>query len=122
MARLEFRLSKRSQQDGTHEIMLRFHHGNLMNLRTGSRIFISPDFFEFDVDEGKCKKYGITIPKSKTIAWKDKDKYCILDRGHIIIRSRIITPDVAYHREQQRKLDDLSRFIIDAFKPMEGQR
>lgn len=122
MAKLEFRLSKRSQQDGTHEIMLRFHHGNLMNLRTGSRIFIDPDFFEYDIDEGKCKELGIKIPKSKTVAWKERDKYFIYDRGHIIIRSRIITPDVTYHREQQRILDDLSRFIIDAFKPMERQR
>lgn len=121
MAKIEFRLSRRSQQDGTHEIMLRFHHGKLMNLRSGSRIFISPDFFEYDIDEKKYKAFGIALPDFKTIAWKDKDKYFTLDRGNIIIRNRIITPEVKYHREQERKLDNLTRHITDAFKQFEEE-
>lgn len=124
MAKLEYRLSKRPQQDGTFEIMLRFHHGNLMNLRTGTRIYVQPEFFEYYIDREKCEQHGIKVPaKAETATAKEAEtKYITFERGKIVIRNRIDTPDVVYHREQERKLESLTNCLIDIFKPIESDK
>ncbi|MCH5220995.1 MAG: site-specific integrase [Muribaculaceae bacterium] len=124
MAKIEYRLSKRPQQDGTFEIMLRFHHGNLMNLRTGTRIYVQPEFFEYFIDREKCEQNGIRVPaKAETATAKEAEtKYITFDRGKIVIRNRVDTPDVVYHREQERKLESLTNCLIDTFKHIESDK
>lgn len=120
MATLEFRLSSKVNPEGRQEIMIRLFHGKKFNLRSKSRIFIEPSFFEYYVNrEGTRKTYGVEVPAKVVTARADeaeKNGWELFERGEIVINNRIQTPEVKDARKAEKRLSELKSFIIDSLE------
>lgn len=120
MAQTELRLSSKVQKEnGMCEILIRFFQGTKFNARAKSGIFVSPEYFEYYIDREKTEKKGVKIPGNITTATTDKAEkrhYLLRQSGTIVIKQRIDTPDVKYHREQLAKLYDLRKSIIESYE------
>ena len=123
MAKIDYRLSKKILADsGRSEIVINFSHQHL-NMRAKSGIYVNPSFFEYYVDwkktENNAKKYGINIERTndETISRNKAAKFGfeLQDSGMIKIRQRVITDEVSYHQEQEKRLEALKNAIMDAF-------
>ena len=120
MATIEFRLSSKVNPEGRQEIMIRLFHGKKFNLRSKSRIFVDPSFFEYYVNrDATFKNYGVEIPFKVITARKDeaeKNGWDWYDRGIIVINSRVQTPEVKEARKAEKKLSLLKTFITDSLQ------
>ncbi len=120
MAQIELKLSARVQKEtGMREVMIRFVQGWKFNARAKSGIFVSPDYFEYYIDRAKTEKAGIKVPNSLmtiTAERADQKHYFLRESGLVVIKQRLETPDVKYHREQANKLDELKKVIIAAYE------
>ncbi|MBQ8715296.1 MAG: hypothetical protein IJ552_08830, partial [Prevotella sp.] len=117
MAQIELRISSKVQKEtGMCEVLIRFFQGTKFNTRAKSGIFVSPEFFEYYIDRDKTEKLGVKIPgnlTTSTIEKADKHHYVLRQSGVIVVKQRLETPEVRYHREQSAKLDELKKFIIE---------
>ena len=120
MAQIELRLSSKVQKEtGMCEVLIRFFQGTKFNTRAKSGIFVSPDYFEYYIDRAKTEKLGINVPASlSTITQEKADRlgYALRQSGIIVIKQRLETPDVKYHREQMNRVDGLKKEIIDTYE------
>lgn len=124
MAKIEFRLSKKILKDsGRSEIVIQLSHQHL-NMRAKSEVFVNPNYFEFYIDWRKTEQFakgvGLSIERTKeltvTIEKANKLGYVLQDCGEIIIRQRVESPDVAFHKEQKKRLDVLKDSIMTQFE------
>lgn len=124
MAKIEFRLSKKILKDsGRSEIVIQLSHQHL-NMRAKSEVFVNPNFFEFYIDwrktEQSAKGVGLSIERTKeltaTIDKANKLGYVLQDCGDIIIRQRVESPEVAFHKEQKKRLETLKESIMTQFE------
>lgn len=120
MAQIELRLSSKLQKEtGMCEVLIRFVQGYSFNTRAKTGIFVSPDYFEYYIDRAKTESLGVKVPFSLVTATKEKaekNNYVLRHSGLIVIKQRIETPDVKYHREQSNRIDALKKTIIQTFE------
>ena len=120
MAKIDYSLSSKIQKEsGKSEIMIRFSQSSVFNLRAKSGIFITPEHFEYYIDFKKANELGITIPGNRETATKElaqKKNLPLKLFGKIVIRERVNTPDVVYHKNQNLKLQSLTKTIIEEFE------
>ena len=120
MAQIELRLSTKIQKEtGMCEVLIRFFQGTKFNLRAKSGVFVSPDFFEYYVDRAKNEKLGIKVPPAVITMPEEKAKkqnVALRQSGVIVIKQRLETPNVKYHREQSDRLDKMKKHIIQAYE------
>lgn len=124
MAKIEFRISKKILTDsGRSEIVIQLSHQHY-NMRAKSEVFVNPSFFEFYIDwrktEKMAKDLGIKIERTNdetaSVEKAKKMGYVLSDCGKIYIRQRVSTPDVLFHREQEKRLESLRNAIINQFE------
>lgn len=119
MATIEYKLSRKVQQNGKAEIIIRFFHGRSINQSTGTEVFVQPSFFEYYIDRAKSEKMGYRVPpKLETATQEDAEKFGFFLRtsGKLIVSGRRLrTPDVVYHEEAKEKLDKMMDFILERF-------
>jgi len=120
MAKIELRLSSKVNKDnGKTEILVRFFNGKQFNLRAKTEVYINPRFFEYYINTKATKALGVTIPDKVTTATQAealKEGYILRDSGEIVIKQRIETPEVKYHKDQARKIDDIKKAIFNAYE------
>ena len=120
MAQVELRLSSKVQKEtGMSEILIRFFLGRKFSVRAKSHIFVSPEYFEYNIDRARTEKLGDRLPNNVITATQekaDKNNYVLRPNGSVVIKQRLETPDVKFHREQAHKLDELKKVIIDTFE------
>lgn len=130
MAKIEYRLSKKILTDsGRSEIVIQLSHQHL-NMRAKSEVFVSPTFFEFYIDwkktEMMAKALGMKLGRAKDIlASTEKAKklgYVLSECGDIIIRQRVETEDVKFHKAQKKRLDSLKDAIISQFENADKEK
>ena len=116
MAQIEQRLSTKVQKDtGMCEVLIRFFQGSKFNLRAKSGVFVSPEYFEYYIDRAKTESLGVKVPGNLLTATEEKAKkshYVLRQSGIIVIKQRIETPEVKYHREQSGRLDSLRSNVL----------
>lgn len=101
-----YNLLKKQCSGGKREIAIRISVGRKADLRLKSRIYVSEDFFEYFIDWAKYNGQRLkteTISKGESL----KRRIPIKSYGKIIIRKKIESPEVAYHRKQQQKLQEI---------------
>ena len=123
MAKIEFRLSSKTQESGRSEILITITHLH-MRLRAKSGIFIDPAFFEHDIDwkktEEVTKAEGRTIKRTndQTATEKKaiKNGYILKDSGVLEVRQTLETDEVKFHKKQRDRLDELKKVITKEFE------
>ena len=107
MAQIELRLSSKVQKETKMcEVLIRFFQGTKFNTRAKSGIYISPEYFEYYIDRAKTEKNDVKVPANlatATLEKADKNNYVLRQSGLIVIKQRLETPDVKYHREQANR-------------------
>ena len=120
MAQIELRTSSKVQKEtGMCEILIRFFQGTKFNTRAKSGIFVSPEFFEYHIDRDKTEELGIKVPGNIATATQErafKQHYVLRQSGIIVVKQRLETPEVKYHREQSAKIDNLKKFIVESYE------
>lgn len=120
MAKLEARLSKRVlKETGRSEVLIRFYDGKKWDLYAGSEIYVTPEHFAYLIDTKACAKLNIKVPKLGLATLSESEKYGYplkMKEGEIVVKERIETEDVRYHREQQQRLYDLKRYILKTYE------
>ena len=120
MAQIELRLSSKVQKETEmSEVLIRFYQGTKFNIRAKSGIFVSPQFFEYYIDRDKSEKLGVKIPGHITTATSERAKrlhYVLRQSGTVVVKQRLETPDVKYHREQLTKLNELKKLIVESYE------
>lgn len=99
---------------GAHSFLSRLK----FNLRAKSGVFVSPEYFEYYIDRAKTESLGVKVQAICLRPQKKKAKkshYVLRQSGIIVIKQRIETPEVKYHREQSGRLDSLRKAIIEAY-------
>ena len=110
--------TKVQKDTGMCEVLIRFFQGSKFNLRAKSGVFVSPEYFEYYIDRAKTESLGVKVPGNLLTATEEKAKkshYVLRQSGIIVIKQRIETPEVKYHREQSGRLDSLRKAIIEAY-------
>lgn len=119
MATIDLKLSRKAVQgSGNCEVLLRFHIGS-KDFRVKSGVLVNPDYFEYYIDRVQTAKYGISVPGNVVTCTKavaDKSGYVLRTCGEIVIKKRIATPDVVYHRRQLERIEEIKKAIMDAFE------
>lgn len=119
MAQIELSLSQKLQKEtGKAEILIRFFNGKKFNLRCKSEVFVSPDYFEYFINVDKTQKLGVTIQGNRntaTIIEAEKQGWVLRSSGEVMIRKRVRTPDVLYHEECKKKIDEIREKIITTY-------
>lgn len=119
MAKIEFRLSSKVQQDGRAEVMMRLFQGSRINQSTGTEIFVSTDFFEYYIDRAKTERLGVRVPpKAQTATLDEAEKFGFVLRnsGKLVVNNRRLrTPDVAYHEQANKQLEELTNVVLENF-------
>ena len=120
MAQIELRLSTKFQKEtGMCEVLIRFFQGTKFNVRAKSGVFVSPNFFEYYIDRAKSEKLGIKVAASVTTMTEEKAKkqnVALRQSGLIVIKQRLETPNVKYHREQSDRLVQMKKHILEAYE------
>ena len=119
MAQIELRISSKVQKEtGMCEVLIRFFQGSKFNLRAKSGVFVSSEYFEYYIDRPKTESLGVKVPGNLLTITEDKAKkshYTLRQSGIIVIKQRLETPEVKYHREQSDRLDNLRKTIIQTW-------
>ena len=119
MAQLELRLSSKIQKEtGKCEVMLRFFNGSQFDIYSGSEIFVLPEYFEYNINLEKTKAAGVKIPGNITTATTSEAKrkgYLLRKSGNVVVRKRVETEDVKYHREAEKKIASLKAYLTDTY-------
>lgn len=119
MATIELSLSKKTVQgSGKHEVMLRFFHGR-KNLRAKTNIFVNVEYFEFYIDREQTSKLGVRVPGNAitcTMTTAEKAGYILRNSGEIVVKKRIESDDVKYHKEQLERIDGMKKAVMEAFE------
>ena len=116
--KIKLSLSAKTDKSGRAEVMIRLFNGSQINQRAKSDIKINPDFFGFYIDRNKTEELGIKVDsKVVTATRKEADKrgYILRDSGEIVIKQRIDTPEVLYHKEQKKRSEGLCDAITDTY-------
>lgn len=120
MTKLEARLSKRIlKETGRSEVLIRFYDGKKWDLYAGSEIYVTPEHFAYLIDTKACARLNIKVPKLGMATLPESVKYGYplkMKEGDIIVKERIETEDVRYHREQQQRLNDLKQYILKTYE------
>ena len=120
MAQIELRLSTKFQKEtGMCEVLIRFFQGTKFNVRAKSGVFVSPNFFEYYIDRAKSEKLGVKVAASVTTMTEEKAKkqnVALRQSGLIVIKQRLETPNVKYHREQSDRLVQMKKHILEAYE------
>ena len=120
MAQIELRLSTKIQKEtGMCEVLIRFFQGTTFNVRAKSGVFVSPDFFEYYIDRAKNEKMGVKVPPTVLTMTEEKAKkqnIALRQSGIIVIKQRLETPDVKYHRDQSERLHLMKKHILQAYE------
>ena len=120
MATISFRLSNKVfDETGRREILIRLTGGRGIDLYAKSEVYVSPDYFEYYVDRAKTESLGVRVPSktvTATVADADKSHYILKNSGLLVVRKRVETPEVKYHREQLRRIDSMREAIETAFE------
>ena len=120
MAQIELRLSTKFQKEtGMCEVLIRFFQGTKFNVRAKSGVFVSPSFFEYYIDRAKSEKLGVKVAPSIITMTEEKAKkqnVALRQSGAIVIKQRLETPNVKYHREQSDRLVQMKKRILEAYE------
>ena len=124
MAKIEFRLSSKTQKySGRSEILITLYHLN-HTARAKSGIFINPAFFEHDIDWKKT----LVLAKAEHRTFKNmndktaterkalKNGYILKDSGVLEVRQTVENEEVRYHKKQRDRLNKLKYEIISKFE------
>lgn len=94
---------------------MRFFHGKI-NQRAKTEVFINPDFFEYHIDRKATAKLGIPVNcDTATMAVASKKGFILRDSGEIVVKQRVETPEVSYHREQKDRIEKMKQAVINEF-------
>ena len=119
MANIDLKLSAKVEKiTQRSEILIRFFQGQNLDLRVKTGLFIAPRHFRYFINRDATKKKGITVPDKVVSVCKEEAKakgYSLRTCGEIVIADRIITSEVSYDREQQAKINDLQKIILEEF-------
>lgn len=119
MAKIEFRLSPKVQQDGRAEVMMRLFQGSRINQSSGTEIFVSADFFEYYIDREKTERAGVRVPsKAQTATFDEAEKFGFVLRnsGTLVVgKRRLRTPDVVFHEQANERLGQLIKVVLENF-------
>ena len=87
MSQIQLSLSSKCGSDNKRQIMIRLFEGSRINLRGKSRIFISDEFFQYNIDVKKTAKKGILIPSGAKATQKEAERkgYVLCNHGNIEI-------------------------------------
>ena len=120
MAQIELRLSTKIQKEtGMCEVLIRFFQGTTFNVRAKSGVFVLPDFFEYYIDRAKNEKLGVKVSPTIITMTEEKAKkqnIALRQSGIIVIKQRLETPDVKFHREQSERLHLMKKHILQAYE------
>lgn len=120
MAQIELRISRKVQKvTGKSEIMIRFFQGTSFDLYAKSEVFVNPEYFEYYINREKTENTGVKVPGNIITASVDKagkSGYALRKSGAIVLKQRLETPDVKYHRQQIERLERLKKYIFDSFE------
>lgn len=122
MAKIELKLSQKIlHETGRQEILIRFHEGKRFNLRAKSEVYVSADFFEYYVDRKKTRtELNNVIPDHITTATMneaEKFGWALRECGELIVSNRRVeTPEVKFHKEQKKKIDGLTEYIVNQYE------
>ena len=103
---------------GRKEILIRLFQGSRINLRARSGLFINEEHFEYVINREKTEANGVKVPGTKLTASKseaEKKGFVLYDRGEVVSKGRILTDDKTYHDGIIRKLDELSKYVMEQF-------
>lgn len=125
MATIELKLSSKEQEGtGRREVLIRFFHGR-NNMRAKSEVFVHPDFFEYYIDRKKTEKFGVRVPDNLVTTTKAKAAkagFMLRDSGEIVMRQRILTPAVRFHKQQAERIAEIKRHIDEAFEAADKEK
>ena len=118
--KIDLKLSSKVQKEtGYSEILLRLT-SNKINLRCKTEVFISPKYFEYFIDLKKTIQAGSVYLPNNTMTCTLSDAghkgYILKDSGIMVIKSRISTPEVIYHKDASQRIEDLTRAVAIAFE------
>lgn len=118
MAQVELKLSSKVQKEtGRSEILMRIRLDKNRDVYSGTRLFVQPHHFLWYIDRRNSKKLGIDIPARISMISLDnanKKGYPILQRGEVVIKELVETPDVCWDKQQKVKLDELLKIVISS--------
>ena len=124
MAQIELRLSNKVQKiTGRREIMIRFYQGSRFDLYSKSDVFIDPEYFEYYINLAKSAAAGVKVAGNIITCTESKARkngYILRKSGMIVIKQRLETPEVKYHRQQLERLDKMSKYILDRYAEVAG--
>ena len=103
--------------------MIRFYQGNRFDLYSKSGVFIDPEFFEYYINLDKSAAAGVKVAGNIITCTESKARkngYVLRKSGIIVIKQRLETPEVKYHRQQQEHLDKMSKYILDRYAEVAG--
>ena len=117
MAKTKLRLSKKENDNGRHEIMLRFYHCHF-ECFSGSGIWVNPKYFKLKIDNKRTvnPKKPIGNKKEATIVEAVKNGWSLCDDGMIDTGCYNKTPEIVEHDELKKKLDSLLEKITEEYQ------
>lgn len=113
-------LSKRKNaKTGKQEVILRVFHGEHIQMYAHTGIFIQEKHFSYAINRKATEKYGIEVPANVhycTSAAAAENGYVLYDRrGKIVIKERLLTPDVTEEVNNKNTIDNLITHVTSAF-------
>lgn len=118
MAKIDFNLSKKTNDAQLSEVLIRFVPCRGLNLRAKSGVWISPKHFRYFVDREATKKAGISIPDKVTSVTVEEAKehgYILRTSGEIVFLERFMTPQLLGEMKEAAKLEQLKIAIAQAY-------
>lgn len=87
MSKIQLSLSSKCGSDNKRQIMIRLFEGSRINLRGKSRIFISDEYFQYNIDVKETAKRGILIPSGAMATQKEAERkgYVLCKHGNVEI-------------------------------------
>lgn len=118
MATITMNLSAKVNQNGQCEVYIKLQHASKLCLRAKTGIYVSPDHFEYDINRKLTTNPKKSIPAkamTATAAEAIKNGWILTDKGHIVVRNRIDTPETLQAKESSEKIEKLCKKIEKAF-------
>lgn len=119
MAQIELRLLNKVQKEtGLSEVKIVLRYSK-HDLYAKSGIWVNPSFFEYFIDRKKTTNSLRPFPENKnttTLEKAAKNRWVVRNSGIIVYSSKSLqTPQVLYHKDQWEKMEELKKYIINAF-------
>ena len=119
MAKIELRLSGKTESDGTSQILIRFFQGKVFDLYAKSGVFIYSKYFEYYINRSKTAEVGISVPDNVVRVTAEKGFKCgyiLKQSGEINNTRRIHDEEWKATEEASKKIESLVRAINDRYK------